>query len=66
MTYRHGGVLKMFHEDSQVKSVTIQFQDGSEAVFVGIDEFTVGKVYNMQEEVRMRLEVIATDMHFKP
>jgi uncharacterized membrane protein len=56
----------MFHEDSQVKSVTIQFQDGSEAVFVGIDEFTVGKVYNMQEEVRMRLEVIATDMHFKP
>lgn len=56
----------MFHEDSQVKKVVIYFEDGSEATFNGIDEFTLGKVYNMEEDVRMRLHVIATDMEFKP
>ena len=66
MIYRLGGVLKMFHEDSQVKKVVIYFEDGSEATFNGIDEFTLGKVYNMEEDVRMRLHVIATDMEFKP
>jgi len=56
----------MFQDQSRVKNVCVEFEDGSFVDFTGIDGFKVEKVFNELEEVRMLLSVVATDSLFRP